>query len=393
MNSKEEVLNTLETIIKNKKEAKEIWSKLQEDSKISEKSWDLSSKMFDVVSELNEELRGKLFVGNVTRGREVSKEMEGRFSSEFVYDDKYLHSFSFLGNEVKIPTYFDKHKELSFANFSLEEAVKKVTSDEFVTNLLFRREKDKVSKEKHALYSKVYGKEKELYQLDSQIKSLGTKIRFSLFNKKALYDQRIALLEQRTKVAEELAELRLAHAEKEAQEASLEGKYANYIPTAEVKEALKNEQVSRAAVDVWENEPEIDLELLEMAEISTPHIAGYSLDGKANGTIACMRAVAEKLGLESLRNWDCKDIVPLPEKGVEIIIPEGVCGVEAVKYAVQYTYNVMCDTACLKNEPHRFEELRGNYYIRREFPVFTVVNADAETSAILKQLGFAISNK
>lgn len=241
MKSKEEVLNTLETIIKNKKEAKEIWSKLQEDSKISEKSWDLSSKMFDVVSELNEELRGKLFVGNVTRGREVSKEMEGRFSSEFVYDDKYLHSFSFLGNEVKIPTYFDKHKELSFANFSLEEAVKKVTSDEFVTNLLFRREKDKVSKEKHALYSKAYEKEKELYQLDSQIKSLGTKIRFSLFNKKALSDQRIALLEQRTKVAEELAELRLAHAEKEAQEASLEGKYAKYIPTAEVKEALKNE--------------------------------------------------------------------------------------------------------------------------------------------------------
>ena len=165
------------------------------------------------------------------------------------------------------------------------------------------------------------------------------------------------------------------------------------VDTAALKEALKNEQVSRAAVDVWENEPEIDLELLEMAEISTPHIAGYSLDGKANGTIACVRAVAEKLGLESLINWDCKDIVPLPEKGVEIIIPEGVCGVEAVKYAVQYTYNVMCDTACLKNEPHRFEELRGNYYIRREFPVFTVVNADAETSAILKQLGFVIRNK
>ena len=65
------------------------------------------------------------------------------------------------------------------------------------------------------------------------------------------------------------------------------------VDTESLKKAIKSGKIEKTALDVWENEPQIDTELLALADITTPHIAGYSLDGKANGTIAVVRAVAE----------------------------------------------------------------------------------------------------
>ena len=56
------------------------------------------------------------------------------------------------------------------------------------------------------------------------------------------------------------------------------------VDTAALKAALKSGRISAAVLDVWENEPGIDRELLDLVRIGTPHIAGYSTDGKANGT-------------------------------------------------------------------------------------------------------------
>ncbi|MCW9066240.1 MAG: 4-phosphoerythronate dehydrogenase, partial [Ignavibacteriaceae bacterium] len=60
------------------------------------------------------------------------------------------------------------------------------------------------------------------------------------------------------------------------------------IETAALKEAISDGNVTASVLDVWENEPNIDLELLKMVDIATPHIAGYSADGKANGTSVCV---------------------------------------------------------------------------------------------------------
>ncbi|MBQ7395864.1 MAG: 4-phosphoerythronate dehydrogenase [Lentisphaeria bacterium] len=160
------------------------------------------------------------------------------------------------------------------------------------------------------------------------------------------------------------------------------------VDTEALKRALESGRISRAAIDVWENEPEIDTSLLERADIATPHIAGYSIDGKANGTTAVVRAVAEKLGIDELKNWSCQEIIPAPPGGCDIVIPAGVSGLDAVRYAVQSSYDVMRDTAALKECAGKFEELRGSYYIRREFPAFTVKNCDAAAAQILKTLGF-----
>ena len=62
---------------------------------------------------------------------------------------------------------------------------------------------------------------------------------------------------------------------------------------AALKEALKAGEIAGAVLDVWENEPNLDLELLDMLEFGTPHIAGYSADGKANGTAMSVNALSE----------------------------------------------------------------------------------------------------
>ena len=55
--------------------------------------------------------------------------------------------------------------------------------------------------------------------------------------------------------------------------------------------ARKEGKISELILDCWENEPDINRELLELATIATPHIAGFSADGKANGTRMCLKNI------------------------------------------------------------------------------------------------------
>lgn len=111
-----------------------------------------------------------------------------------------------------------------------------------------------------------------------------------------------------------------------------------------LKSALRENRLRAAALDVWENEPEIDRELLERVTIATPHIAGYSADGKANGTTAAVRAVANALSLRALSGWK----------------------VESVPESAEPYYDVLKDEAALRERPEDFERLRSDYPIRRE---------------------------
>lgn len=53
-----------------------------------------------------------------------------------------------------------------------------------------------------------------------------------------------------------------------------------------------------AVLDVWEGEPQVDVELAGLCRIATPHIAGYSLDGKLRGTAQIYAAFCAVRGLE-----------------------------------------------------------------------------------------------
>ncbi|MBQ8441731.1 MAG: 4-phosphoerythronate dehydrogenase PdxB [Bacteroides sp.] len=112
------------------------------------------------------------------------------------------------------------------------------------------------------------------------------------------------------------------------------------VDTASLLAALAAGRVKAAVIDTWEYEPRISRELLEVAFLATPHIAGYSADGKANAT---------RMSLEAL----CKFFHIKAE--FDILPPEG-----------PHDYDPTRDSEWLKAAPEKFEWFRGNYPVRRE---------------------------
>ena len=116
--------------------------------------------------------------------------------------------------------------------------------------------------------------------------------------------------------------------------------------------ALAAGKVRDVVIDTWENEPDINQELLDVAFLATPHIAGYSADGKANATRMSLEALCEFFHIEATF-----DIIP-----DKVDIHFSTDKEEAYLQA----YNPKRDSEWLKESPQKFEWFRGNYPIRRE---------------------------
>lgn len=163
------------------------------------------------------------------------------------------------------------------------------------------------------------------------------------------------------------------------------------IETDAVKKALKTKQLSSFVCDCWENEPDLDLELLEMTEIATPHIAGYSKDGKAKGTLMSVLAISDFFGL-GLNNWQPSG-VELPTNPIIEIDGEGMNEQEVFSKAILHTYDIRHDDKLLRLSPEHFEQQRGDYPTRREFQAFIVRTQRVEEKTLekLELLGFNVS--
>lgn len=158
-------------------------------------------------------------------------------------------------------------------------------------------------------------------------------------------------------------------------------------------EALKEELGSsrlRAALDVWPGEPRIDPDLLAACTVATPHVAGYSDDGKQNGTRMVYRAFCEWAGLAFL-----------PYSPASSPPPEWVLtnGREAVSQALEAACFVqrhdteMRALSKLGQEQRSagFDRLRRDYPSRRDFQNWTVRLADVEQADVLRALGFRVT--
>ncbi|MDE5729975.1 MAG: 4-phosphoerythronate dehydrogenase [Alistipes sp.] len=110
-------------------------------------------------------------------------------------------------------------------------------------------------------------------------------------------------------------------------------------------------------LDVWEHEPEIDRALLAGALFASPHIAGYSLQGKANATALAVRAVARSFGLP-LAEW-------FPE-GVRPSQPRPI-GWEEMTATIARHCDLEAETRRLKSAPEQFEAIRNEYAYREEY--------------------------
>jgi erythronate-4-phosphate dehydrogenase len=162
------------------------------------------------------------------------------------------------------------------------------------------------------------------------------------------------------------------------------------VETNAVKAALKNGQISAFVCDCWENEPDIDLELLDMTEIATPHIAGYSKDGKATGTEMSVHAISKYFNL-GLENWHPSG-VELPEKPVFELDGNGLSAQQIISKAILHTYDIRNDDHDFRKNTAQFEQLRGDYLTRREFPAFTIItrNIGDKTLEVLRKIGFKV---
>ncbi|MFP4029646.1 MAG: 4-phosphoerythronate dehydrogenase [Candidatus Brocadiia bacterium] len=172
------------------------------------------------------------------------------------------------------------------------------------------------------------------------------------------------------------------------------------VDEEELVEALRSGEVSAAALDVWDGEPDIDAELLRLVDIGTPHIAGHSLDGKAAGTQMIYEAACQFLGVNP--SAKVRNLLPAPDLP-ETIVGDGGEPEETVKQTCQRVWNILDDDAILREmldlEPDEradyFDNVRRNYAVRREFynTQLKFEECSEETKDKLLGLGFQQKEK
>jgi erythronate-4-phosphate dehydrogenase len=155
----------------------------------------------------------------------------------------------------------------------------------------------------------------------------------------------------------------------------------------------KKHRQAKLILDVWENEPGINVELLARTSLGTPHIAGYSLEGKINGTQIIYQALCRHLG----RSHDWQPAMPAIEDKT-IHIRGGSSIEQALFAATKPVYDMAHDDAELRKiidlpetaRPGYFDNLRKNYPLRREFRNYTVriEPMDSNLAKVLSAFGF-----
>lgn len=123
------------------------------------------------------------------------------------------------------------------------------------------------------------------------------------------------------------------------------------VDTKAMIAAIRSGRIAQCAIDTWEGEPAVDRELLRLANIATPHIAGYSRQGKVRATAMVLEAFSQHFG-------------------TDIITPVGATAMapseSVTARSVLSSYNPMVDTVELKAQPSEFERLRNYYHLRPE---------------------------
>ncbi len=147
-------------------------------------------------------------------------------------------------------------------------------------------------------------------------------------------------------------------------------------------------------LDVWEGEPEISADLLAKVDLGSPHIAGYSFDGKVKGCQMIYKAACDFLGVDA--TWDPAEQLPAPEHPAVDVSRVGGGDEDMLREACLTVYDIEADDARLRKvlgmpEGERgpyFDRLRKEYPRRREFPNTRVAGASAAAAAKLAALGF-----
>ena len=170
------------------------------------------------------------------------------------------------------------------------------------------------------------------------------------------------------------------------------------VDNAALKIFFPSGHLRSAVLDVWENEPEIDTELLQLLEIGTPHIAGYSLDGKLNGTDQIYRAACEFIGVTP--QWQIEKALPAITEPAIRLDENLETNEKKLDALIKRVYDITADDRRLRavlnmqadERARYFDDLRRKYPIRREFHNYVVKLSSGENDLAdqIKTPGFQL---
>ncbi|WP_159653565.1 4-phosphoerythronate dehydrogenase [Vibrio atypicus] len=161
------------------------------------------------------------------------------------------------------------------------------------------------------------------------------------------------------------------------------------VDNSALKARLMKKDGFIAALDVFEFEPEVDMELLPLLAFATPHVAGYGLEGKARGTTMIFNSYCEFLNNElSAHASELLPTAPVPTMVLDREWDEAT-----LHNLTQLIYDVRKDDALFRREiskPGSFDLMRKNYWDRREYSAVTLVGDESCNLAPLEKLGFQV---
>lgn len=127
---------------------------------------------------------------------------------------------------------------------------------------------------------------------------------------------------------------------------------------------LMSRSFSYLVLDVWNNEPYINKHLCDLADIATPHIAGYSIEGKANATTFVINKIGELSKIHSLISFKVKDL-NYDNLDIDLIAPYTI---DNLSKAIFKLFPIEECIEYFKANPNNFETYRNNYKYRKEIP-------------------------
>ena len=155
---------------------------------------------------------------------------------------------------------------------------------------------------------------------------------------------------------------------------------------------LLTAKLDALVLDVWENEPNLLPELLTKVALGTPHIAGYSFDGKVNGTRLIYEAACRHFGLPV--TWQPQLPAP-PVPKLEITVASGEDDEDVLRRTLRQVYDITGDDARLRANYRQFDKLRAEYPVRREFfnTELILSGASAKLQEKFAVLGFRLTGR
>jgi erythronate-4-phosphate dehydrogenase len=169
--------------------------------------------------------------------------------------------------------------------------------------------------------------------------------------------------------------------------------------------SLKQKQDSMSVnvvLDVWENEPNVMTSLIPFLRLASAHIAGHSLEGKANGTAMLYTELCRVFEIEG--NVALDKLLPDYDALVPVVIAEALQQISytdeyetqnLIKKLCHFVYDIRNDDRVFRHHMSQFKsfaKLRQEYPIRREFSALDMAVLQTKTSKLLQGIGFIISN-